>query len=101
MADKIKFKITGAKELDKRLKRLEANVGKKVLRNALMHATLPVLQAAKAGALALRDSGALAASIKRFTRFTAIARGAVGTVFIGPKSRDARALAAWSERSAG
>lgn len=54
--------VTGVKEIDRRLRRLEPRVGKKVIRQAIRKALRPVLAAAKANAPV--ESGALRRSIK-------------------------------------
>lgn len=54
--------VTGIKDIDRRLRRLEPKVGRKVLRQAMRAALKPMVVTAKANAP--RDSGELARSIK-------------------------------------
>ena len=96
MADQITTKITGGRELDRALAKMEAKVARKTMRQALFHATLPVLQAAKANAQSIRDSGALALSIRRFTRTMRLRTGSFMEVAVGQHKRAARALAAYN-----
>ena len=94
-------RVEGLRELDRKLSRVAeitspANA-KKILRSAMMSATLPVLNAAKSNAQSeqIRDSGALAASMGRWfpqetrTRFT---------LFIGPRSKNKKAIALWTQK---
>ena len=96
-----KVKVTGLRELEKQLLRLEVKTGKKVLRKAAMAAIKPITDQAKINALAIQDSGAIALAMGRWARFgkqsgsrMVPARKAI-TVFTGPKSKNKRAVAAW------
>lgn len=94
-----RIEVSGLKELGQQLNRLEGKVKGKTFRSAVSAAMLPMLQAARANAAAVRDSGALAAAMGRWSRTQ---RGLVGAVrvivFVGPKSKSKRGLALWNAR---
>lgn len=85
----ISFEIEGLEELESRLERIGKKVGSKFLRQALSKAATPVVRAAKEKAPS--DTGALKQSIGKTT---VKGRGKnVASVFVGPKEKNARALA--------
>lgn len=62
----IKTKMTGMKELDKKMKQLSRSAGKAVLRKTLREAAVPLVEAAQANAP--KDTGGLRESISISTR---------------------------------
>lgn len=90
----ISFEVEGLAGLEQQLLKVEAKAGAKFLRQALSKAATPVVRAAKEKAPV--DSGALRQSIGKATRK---GRGKnVASVFVGPKEKNARALALANER---
>lgn len=99
--------LTGLDELDRNLRKLEVSARGKALRSALMFASTPMFQKAKANAAAIKDSGALFAAMGRWSRIGKRAlpgrpdgrgvtdRKAVST-FIGPRMKNRKALALWN-----
>lgn len=106
MAETVKVK--GLKELDRALGRLEQKTRRSVLGKALRRAIKPMRQTAKNNALAIADAGALAAAMGSWTKS---GRGQVGgpdgkvikdkrslTVFIGPRSKNKKAVKLWNQK---
>lgn len=99
-----KVKVEGLRELDRALRKLGAKTAGRSLRSALIRASTPMLQAAKANALAIKDSGALHAAMGRWSRIgkearvgepdgrARVNRRAVST-YIGPKVKSVKGLA--------
>lgn len=87
----VKFRLEGARELDKVLEGLKATTARGVTRRALKKALEPVAAAARG--MAPQDTGKLAANIGISTRLTKRqareARGATGrdvqTIYVGPQ----------------
>ncbi len=110
--EKGKVKVEGLRELDRALKKLDVKTRGRSLRSALIRASTPMLQAAKGNALEIKDSGALAAAMGRWSRIGKEARvgepdgrarinfRAVST-YIGPKMKSAKGLALWRQTHPG
>ena len=92
-------RLEGLKELDEALARLPKEVGFKTLRSALMAASRPMFQTAKANASATGvkgfDAGATAAAMGRWTKKFAPTRT---VLFIGPRNKNKKALALWNAK---
>jgi HK97 gp10 family phage protein len=86
----VEVKITGLQEMEARLKEIGALASSKLLGRVLRKIAKPMHQQAKAGALGLRHSGALAASVKIYNKRP---KGAeVAKVAVGSKAKDRTAL---------
>lgn len=92
-------KLTGLRELDAKLARLDAKTGFKVLRSAMMNASKPMFLTARANANATGvkgfDAGATAAAMGRWTKKTTDKRT---TLFIGPKNKAKKAVSLWNQK---
>ena len=101
MADKF-VKVEGLKELDKKLARLPKKTGFNALRSAMMAASRPMFQTARANALATGvkgfDAGATAAAMGRWTRKIT---PTTTVMFLGPKNQNKKALALWNAAHGG
>ena len=91
-------KVDGLREVDMMLKEIGPELGFKALRAGMMKATLPVLKAARAAALATGlkgfDSNAMAAAMGRGTRKES---PTTTTLSIGPRNKNKKALAIYNE----
>lgn len=91
------IELRGIRELGRQLDRLDQKLAIKALRSAMQRAMLPMLKAARANAMAVKDSGALAAAMGRWSRARKGSTGGVlVNVFLGPKATNKRALALWN-----
>ena len=100
MADTVK--LDGLKELDAKLAKMPAKLGFKALRSAMMLTSKPMFLAAKAKAESTgirgRDAGATAAAMGRWTRKIT----PTSTVLmLGPKNKNAKALALYNAMHGG
>jgi HK97 gp10 family phage protein len=86
----VEVKITGLQELEARLQEMGALAGSKLLGRVLRKIAKPMLQAAKMGALSIRHSGALAASVKAYNKRPK--GGEVARVAVGSRAKDRTAL---------
>jgi HK97 gp10 family phage protein len=86
----VEVKITGLQELEARLKEMGALAGSKLIGRVLRKIAKPMQRQAAAGALQLRNTGALAASVKIYNRRPKGAQ--VARVAVGSKAKDRTAL---------
>ncbi len=102
-----KVDVEGLRELDRALKTIDVNMRGKIMRSALMKAAKPMFLSATQNALAIRDSGALATAMGRWSRIgkqalpgqpdgRAVKNLRSVSVFIGPKMKDKKALTLWN-----
>lgn len=93
------LQLQGLRELDRKLAALPRKVGFKTLRSAMMQAVRPMFLAAKtnANSTGIRnfDSGATAAAMSRWTKKIS---GTKAQLFIGPRSKQKRAVALWNAK---
>jgi HK97 gp10 family phage protein len=93
------IKLTGLKELDAKLARMDRKLGFKALRSALNEAAKPMFLAAKKNAQATGikgfDAGSTAAAMGRFSK----KRGPKSLeLFIGPKNKAKKAVNLWNQK---
>ena len=100
MTNEVTVNLSGLLEVEQRLIDMGPEIGFKAARSGLMKASLPMFKAAKRNALAVRDSGALAMAMGRWSRKAGRSgtggRTTVVAVQIGPRSKNKRALALWN-----
>lgn len=93
------IKISGLKELDAKLARMDRKLGFKALRSALNEAAKPMFLRAKQNAQATGikgfDAGATAAAMGRFSKKDGPKRL---ILFIGPKNKAKKALNLWNQK---
>jgi HK97 gp10 family phage protein len=93
------IKLSGLKELDRKLAAMDKKVGFKTLRSAMMEASKPMflLARTKAQATGVRgfDAGATAAAMGRWTKKIKSNRT---VLFIGPKNKAKKAVNLWNAK---
>ena len=98
MADDL-IKIQGLRELDAKLAQLPTKVGFKVLRSAMMASTSGMFKAARRNAEATGvkgyDSGATAAAMSRWVKKASPTKT---ILYLGPRSKNKKALAIWNAK---
>lgn len=102
----IEIDVSGLKKIEDDLEALGAQLATKAVREGFRKASRPMFKAAKANALSVKDSGALAAAMGTFsksprggTRSSSFGTNRFFQMFIGPRAKSKKGLALWAEHN--